>query len=202
MSGRIELVLGPMFRGKSAELMSGRIELVLGPMFSGKSTELMRRVRRAQLAKQRVLVLKYSGDTRYTDADLLQTHDAATFSAVPVTQLMSLFNERADDLAAAQVIAIDEGQFFRDLAEFCERMANAGCVVVVAALDSDFLRRPFVPVAEVLPLSERIDKLTAVCQTCGGEAAFSRRLVASSEIELIGGSESYSAACRRCHGSK
>jgi thymidine kinase len=179
--------------------MSGRIELVVGPMFSGKSTELMRRVRRAQLAGQQVVVLKYAGDTRYTDAAALQTHDAATLAARPVTHLMPLLSEMDDVLAEAQMVAIDEGQFLPDLAEFAERMANAGRTVVIAALDSDFQRRAFPVTAAVMPLAERIDKLSAVCLTCGGDAAFSRRLVADTEVELIGGAESYAAACRTCH---
>lgn len=180
--------------------MSGRIELVLGPMFSGKSTELMRRARRAHFAKRRVIVIKYAGDTRYTDAVVLQTHDAATLAATfSASTLMPLLSEHADTFAAAHMVAIDEGQFLPDLAEFAEKLANAGCVVVIAALDSDFMRRAFKPITDVLPLAERIDKLTAVCLTCGGEAAFNRRTVVSTAVELIGGAESYAAACRGCH---
>lgn len=99
---------------------------------------------------------------------------------------------------AYNVIAIDEGQFFPDLVEFAEKLANEGHVVIVAALDGTFQRKPFGSVLELIPLAEKVDKLSAVCIDCGKEAAFTRRTVESNEIELIGGEECYKPVCRKC----
>ena len=162
-------------------------------MFAGKSTELTRRIRRFKAAMQRCLVVKYANDVRYS-ADCMTTHDQTKTPATAVRRLAE-----ADALAAdADVIGIDEGQFYEDLAECCERWANAGKTVIVAALDGTFQRKAFNRILELIPLAEEVTKLNAVCSFCQNDAAFTTRLGDETELEVIGGAEKYVATCRSC----
>uniref|UniRef100_K3WL02 Thymidine kinase n=1 Tax=Globisporangium ultimum (strain ATCC 200006 / CBS 805.95 / DAOM BR144) TaxID=431595 RepID=K3WL02_GLOUD len=156
----------------------GHLQLIIGPMFSGKSTELIRRMRRFHHAKLQCLVIKYKNDTRYSD-EKLSTHDKLLFEAKPVERLA----EARAHVANADVIGIDEGQFFPDLVEFCLEAADAGKVVIVAALDGTFERKPFGSVCELIPAAEQVIKLNAVCTKCGHDAAFTRRIVADTSVE-------------------
>lgn len=175
-------------------MQSGRIELIVGPMFSGKSTELLRRIRRYTVANKKCIVIKYDKDTRYGSVDLLATHDRATIQAYPCSCL-----RQANALAeSAHVIGIDEAQFFPDIVAFCEEMANKGKIVIIAALDGTFKREAFGDILRLLPLAEHVTKLSAVCVHCHEDAAFTRRLGVETEIELIGGNEKYEAVCRVC----
>jgi thymidine kinase len=160
---------------------AGRIELILGPMFAGKTTELMRRVRRETHSKRSCFIIKYRADTRYSKS-CVSSHDKQMIEAtVAVAQLS---REQFD------CIAIDEGQFFPDLVEFASRAAAMGKTVVVSALDGEFRRQPFGRVCELIPHAEKVEKLTAVCMMChAADAYFSRRIVASEQQELIGGSD-------------
>lgn len=173
----------------------GQIQVIFGPMFSGKSTELMRRVRRFQVAQYNCLVVKYSKDTRYSDTGMA-THDKNTMEAVAAIRLSDV---RAAALAAS-VIGIDEGQFFPDTVEFCEEMANLGKTIVVAALDGTFQRKAFGNILNLVPLAESVVKLHAVCMQCYKEAAYTKRLGAEKEVEVIGGADKYQAVCRKCYG--
>lgn len=173
----------------------GHIELILGPMFAGKSTELLRRARRYGHAKQRVLLVKPACDTRY-GALRVSTHDMQSQDATPLETLAAVW-ERRDEF---DVLAVDEGQFFPDLAAECGRLADAGKVVVVSALSGTFERVPFPQVAALAPLCERADLLSAVCD-CGADAPFSRLLrrdgVGADSVK-IGGKGDYAAVCRAC----
>uniref|UniRef100_A0A6B2LGL3 Thymidine kinase n=1 Tax=Arcella intermedia TaxID=1963864 RepID=A0A6B2LGL3_9EUKA len=172
----------------------GSIQIIFGPMFSGKSTELLRRIRRYTVAKRKCLVLKYEHDTRYSK-DKMSTHDQIVWTAVPCTVL-----ETAKELSLEyDVIGIDEGQFFPDVVSFSEHMADLGKVVIVAALDGTFQRKPFGSILELVPLAEHVTKLTAVCVICQGDASFSKRLVDETQVELIGGEDKYIAVCRQCY---
>lgn len=162
-------------------------------MFSGKTSELLRRVRRYMYAKKQCVVIKYTNDTRY-DAECVTTHDKVSESAINATSLSDVDDEKTK---LADVIAVDEGQFFPDLVDFCEAWANQGKVVLVAALDSTFERKPFGNVLALVPLAEKIDKLSAVCK-CGKDAAFSKRMNKDTTLEVIGGTEMYRATCRGC----
>ncbi|KAI1886461.1 hypothetical protein AGOR_G00195990 [Albula goreensis] len=173
----------------------GQIQVIFGPMFSGKSTELMRRVRRFQIAQYQCLVIKYAKDIRYSDKGMA-THDKYTMAAVPATRLSDVFSLAVD----AAVIGIDEGQFFPDTVEFCEDMANRGKTVIVAALDGTFQRKPFGNILSLVPLAESVVKLNAVCMQCYKEAAYTKRLGDETEVEVIGGADKYHAACRACYG--
>ncbi|XP_068995782.1 thymidine kinase, cytosolic isoform X2 [Embiotoca jacksoni] len=164
-------------------------------MFSGKSTELMRRVRRFQVARYNCLVIKYAKDTRYSDVGMA-THDKNTMEAVAANSLVDV---RSAALQAG-VIGIDEGQFFPDTVEFCEEMANLGKTIIVAALDGTFQRKPFGNILNLVPLAESVVKLHAVCMQCYKEAAYTKRIGAEKEVEVIGGVDKYQAVCRKCYG--
>ncbi|XP_041839874.1 thymidine kinase, cytosolic [Melanotaenia boesemani] len=172
----------------------GQIQVIFGPMFSGKSTELMRRVRRFQIAQYNCLVVKYAKDTRYSDSGMA-THDKNTMAAVPANCLGDV---RSLALQAC-VIGIDEGQFFPDTVEFCEEMANLGKTVIVAALDGTFQRKPFGNILHLVPLAESVVKLHAVCMQCYKEAAYTKRIGTEKEVEVIGGADKYQAVCRKCY---
>ena len=173
---------------------SGSIELIIGPMFSGKTTELIRRIRRHSLAKQKCLVIKYAADNRYSDEEL-STHDLSKIPALKCRKL----EEAATRAANYDVIGVDEGQFYPDLLEFCEQQANSGKVVIVSALDGTFERKRFNHVVDLIPLAESVVKLTAVCTVCGGEASFSKRITSDTRVEIVGGADIYTAVCRKCY---
>jgi thymidine kinase len=181
----------------------GWVEVICGSMFSGKSEELMRRLRRAEIAGQAVLVVKPALDVRY-ELDRVSSHDGRSWKAYSVM--------RADEVLVlpgieeADVIAVDEAQFLDDdLPPVVQFLADRGKRVIVAGLDQDFRGLPFGPVAPVLAVAEFVDKLQAICSVCGAPASRTQRLVdgrpASEHDPLIkvGALESYQARCRRCH---
>ena len=170
------------------------ISLIMGPMFSGKTTELQRRLRRFEVARRRILTIKYEADTRYSQK--MSTHDRSEMAALPVSALADV---PASALEGIDVIGIDEGSFFPDIVSFCEAQANAGRDVIVASLDGDFQRKAFGDVVQLVPLAEEVTKLTAVCTGCAQPASFSRRLSAETAVEVIGGADKYIATCRKCY---
>ena len=172
----------------------GRLELIIGPMFAGKSTELIRRTRRYARTRKRCLVIKFKGDTRYS-VEQLSTHDSVMMDAEACTKLSQVDHL----LDAFDVVAIDEGQFFPDLLDFSDKVANLGKIVIVAALDADYLRKPFGDIIQLVPRAELITKLSAVCSRCVSDAHFTLRTVASTEQNLIGGAEMYEPVCRACY---
>uniref|UniRef100_A0A8C5EDH3 Thymidine kinase n=1 Tax=Gouania willdenowi TaxID=441366 RepID=A0A8C5EDH3_GOUWI len=159
------------------------------------STELMRRVRRFQIAQYKCLVIKYAKDTRYSGTGMA-THDRNTMEAIPASCLGEVRRLALD----ASVIGIDEGQFFPDTVEFCEEMANLGKIIIVAALDGTFQRKPFGNILSLVPMAESVVKLNAVCMQCYKEAAYTKRLGSEKEVEVIGGADKYQAVCRKCYG--
>jgi thymidine kinase len=175
--------------------MGGSIEVIVGGMFSGKSEELTRRVRRALIAKFRVQVFKPSIDDRYSETRVV-SHSGISVEAeaVPsVARMRSLIGGNT------QVVAVDEAQFFdKDLLDLLNELANAGVRVIVAALDMDYLGQPFGWSPHLMAMAEKVDKLRAVCMSCGGEASFSQRIVKGSGQVQVGGVESYQARCRKC----
>ncbi|KAE8739526.1 hypothetical protein FOCC_FOCC014982 [Frankliniella occidentalis] len=169
-------------------------KVIFGPMFSGKTTELIRRLKRYQIAKYRCLILRYARDVRYSTTGIA-THDKQELPAVSAEKL-STVRHFADDV---NVIGIDEGQFFPDCVDFAEEMANAGKIVIVAALDGDFQRIGFGDILRLIPLAESVVKLKAVCMACFSDASFTKRTSLEKELEIIGGEDKYMAVCRRCH---
>ncbi len=177
----------------------GRIEVITGGMFSGKSEELVRRLRRALIARQRVQAFRVAADTRGGEDDVLRTRDNRSLSAVTVTSSRDLREELS---RGVEVVGIDEAQFFdRGLVELVTELADLGVRVIVAGLDLDFRRRPFGPIPELMAIAEHVDKMHAVCMRCGGAAQYSLRIAAGEEQVLVGDVESYEARCRRCYGS-
>ena len=177
------------FSGMSTAV--GRIDLIVGPMFAGKTTLMLERVKREELARRKCVLMKYSRDTRYSQNNV-STHDLAMKAAIPCCELLP----HVDECKEYDVIGVDEGQFFPDIVEFAEELADCGKTVIVAALDGDFQRKPFGRVLELISKCETLTKLTAICTETHGEACYTQRTVASQDLELIGGADMYRAASR------
>ena len=176
--------------------MSGRLEVITGGMFSGKSEELVRRLRRALIARQKIQVFKPRTDTRHEDSQLV-TRDNRAVAAHSVASTREL-KEALEP--AVEVVGIDEAQFFdEDLVELVTELADRGVRVIVAGLDQDYLRQPFGPMPRILALAELVDKVHAVCVRCGGLAHYSQRTAGGSEQVQVGDTESYEARCRACY---
>jgi thymidine kinase len=174
---------------------SGWVEVVTGSMFSGKSEELIRRVRRAQIARQRVQLFKPRVDDRYAQDEIVSHSDMKMPSQTVATAREIL--ERLDD--RTEVVAVDEAQFFdASLVGIVEGLANRGLRVIVAGLDQDYTGRPFDPMPQLLAVAEYVDKMLAICMRCGAPANRSQRLVESRDVVVVGGAEQYEARCRRC----
>lgn len=173
----------------------GWIEVVCGPMFSGKSEELIRRLRRAKIARKRVQVFKPTLDDRYSLDEIVSHGDQRMKSTVVTTANEIL----AQTDGRTQVIGIDESNFFGpELADVATRLADSGKQVIVAGLDTDYLGRPFSPMPELLCLAESITKALAICMRCGNPAKHTQRLVESEDLIVVGASGMYEARCRRC----
>jgi len=174
---------------------TGWIEVICGPMFSGKTEELIRRLRLAQIAKQRVQIFKAAIDRRYND-EFITSHTDQKFICTPLENAGQILEHLRD---STRVIGVDEAQFFGDdLIEVCDKLANRGLRIVVSGLDQDYLGKPFGPMPKLLAIAESILKLKAVCMTCGGEATKSQRLISSSDQVVVGSGEAYEARCRSC----
>jgi thymidine kinase len=179
----------------------GWLEVICGPMFSGKSEEMIRRLRRAEIAGQRVVIFKPRIDDRFDVADVV-SHAGLRMRAVPVDCVAEVMS-RAD---GHEVVGIDEVQFFEaSIVGAALELAEGGLRVVAAGLDQDFRRLPFGPMPELLAHAEFVDKLQAVCHRCGGPATTTQRLVDglpapySGETVVVGAAEQYEARCRGCH---
>lgn len=172
----------------------GWIEVICGSMFSGKTEELIRRLRRAEFAKQRVEIFKPSVDTRYAAGEVV-SHDATSIRSTPVpgsSNLVLLAGE-------IDVVGIDEAQFFDDgLPSVCEQLANAGVRVIVAGLDMDFQGRPFGPMPHLMAIAEYVTKVHAICMHCGELATFSHRKSANEDLIQLGETDGYEPLCRTC----
>jgi thymidine kinase len=173
---------------------TGWIEVIVGCMFSGKTEELIRRLRRAEIARQKVAVFKPKIDVRFSTDHIVSHSDARLKSYV--VQTSKEIEELAQD---AQVIGIDEGQFFDiGIIEVANRLANAGKRVIVAGLDQDYRGMPFEPMPQMLAIAEYITKTLAICVVCGNPADRTQRTTESNERVLVGAKDSYEARCRKC----
>jgi thymidine kinase len=196
-------------RSAAAHERRGCIEVVCGSMFSGKTEELLRRIKRARLAKQRVLLFKPRIDNRYDDVKVV-SHEGLKAEATPVASSAELAamvdrigagsGPRADDdVDHPQVVGIDEAQFFDDgLIAVVERLANSGIRVICAGLDQDFRGQPFGPMPALMSIAEYVTKLHAVCTRCGAAACRSQRLIGMEGQLFVGGAADYEPRCRRC----
>lgn len=175
---------------------SGWIEVVCGPMFSGKTEELIRRVKLALIAKQRVQVFKPQVDDRYA-SEYIISHSEQKVVCTPVKKSSDILDIVRD---TTRIVGLDEAQFFdADIICVCEKLANRGIRVIVAGLDQDFLGKPFGKMPELMAVAESVLKFRAVCMACGGEATKTQRLIRSNEQIVVGSGEAYEARCRACH---
>ncbi len=181
---------------------AGWIEVICGSMFSGKTEELIRRVRRAQIAKQKVQVFKPGLDDRY-QLEKVSSHTGMHLDAIVVREAKEILQLVDPDTT---VVAIDEGQFFDwTIADVCNTLADQGRRVIIAGLDMDFRGEPFGPMPLLMAQAEKVDKLQAICVVCGAPASRTQRLIngkpASYDdpVILVGAEEVYEARCRHCH---
>jgi len=173
----------------------GWIEVICGSMFSGKTEELIRRLRRAQIARQRVQIFKPRIDERYSE-DHLVSHSEMRLKSEAVSSADEIL-QKID--WRAEVIGVDEAQFFdAKLVQVCNQLADLGKRVVVAGLDKDYLGKPFEPMPQLMAIAEYIEKTLAICMKCGNPANYTQRLVDSSDRVLVGATGTYEARCRRC----
>ncbi|MFP4365458.1 MAG: thymidine kinase [Bacteroidales bacterium] len=172
----------------------GWIEVIAGSMFSGKTEELIRRLKRAEIANQRVEIFKPKMDIRYSDEQVI-SHDASSILSTPVSTSGNILLLSSE----VDVVGIDEAQFFdRGLVEVCNSLANSGVRVIVAGLDMDFRGNPFGPIPAILATAEYVTKVHAICMKCGNLAQFSHRKDISEEIVLLGEQNVYEPLCRSC----
>lgn len=176
----------------------GRIEVICGSMFSGKTEELIRRLRRARIACQRVEIYKPAIDTRYAEEEVV-SHDRTALASTPVEAAAAILLLASE----AEVVGIDEAQFFDEgLVEVCTELANRGKRVIAAGLDMDFRGEPFGPMPALCAVAEEVTKVHAVCVRCGALAYVSHRLVSGERRVLLGEMQEYEPLCRSCYNKE
>ncbi|HMS66448.1 MAG TPA: thymidine kinase [Ignavibacteria bacterium] len=174
---------------------TGHIEVICGSMFSGKTEELIRRIRRAEIAKQRVKVFKPKIDNRYSEFEIV-SHNEQSYPSEVVTDAEEVLEKSFD----VEVIGIDEAQFFENnLVGICQQLADSGRRVIVAGLDQDYRSIPFEPMPQMLAIAEYITKTLAVCVVCGAPANRTQRITDNNEKILVGAMNHYEARCRLHH---
>ncbi len=175
---------------------TGTLEAICGCMFSGKTEELIRVLKRAVIAKQKVLVFKHASDIRYSQEELY-SHNGQKVASFLIENTNEIFLQNLENV---DVIGIDEAQFFSDdVVEHIEHLMEKGIRVVIAGLELDFRRRPFGCMPKLLAMANKVTKLTAICSQCSDEAHYSQRLINNEEIVLVGASECYEPRCRKHH---
>ena len=173
----------------------GRIEVICGSMFSGKTEELIRRMKRAQFAKQRVEIFKSSIDTRYSEENVV-SHDQNTIHSTPIDSSGNILLLASD----IDVVGIDEAQFLDDgLMDVCNQLANNGVRVIVAGLDMDYKGVPFGPIPALCAVADEVTKVHAICVKCGALAYVSHRLIADDHRVMLGEQQEYEPLCRECY---
>lgn len=173
---------------------TGRIEVICGSMFSGKTEELIRRMKRAQLARQKVEIFKPAIDTRYSEEDVV-SHDGLSIGSTPVDNSSSILLLGSD----CDVIGIDEAQFFDDnIVDVCNKLAHKGVRIIVAGLDMDFRGVPFGPMPALCAVADDVTKVHAICMRCGAQAYVSHRKIDNDKRVLLGEVNEYEPLCRSC----
>lgn len=174
---------------------TGWIEVICGSMFSGKTEELIRRIRRANIARQRVILFKPEIDNRYAES-LVVSHNQQKIEAEVARNTHDIIEKSR----GYEVVGIDEAQFFGlSLVETCQSLADEGKRVIVSGLDQDYQGKPFEPIPQLLAIAEYITKNLAICMRCGNPANRNQRLSQHTQRVMLGGHDSYEARCRRCH---
>jgi thymidine kinase len=192
--GRKYAILSDSYRGKSnMNERRGWIEVVVGGMFSGKTEELIRRLRRAELARQRVQVFKPLIDDRYSK-DQVCSHNQNTFHSKPIGSAAEIWTHLKD---STQVVGIDEGQFFdQGLVDVVQALAERGLRVIIAGLDTDWQAKPFEPMPTLMAIAENVTKQHAVCVVCGSAASRTQRTANVDAQIAVGAADMYEARCR------
>ncbi|HEY6435477.1 MAG TPA: thymidine kinase [Ignavibacteriaceae bacterium] len=174
---------------------TGWIEVITGCMFSGKTEELIRRLRRAQIAKQKVKIFKPIIDSRYSNNSIV-SHNEQYLPSILIEDIVEVLDHAND----AQVIGIDEAQFFNEgIVHICNLLASRGKRIIVAGLDQDYTGKPFDPIPQLLASAEYITKQHAICVVCGNPADKTQRKTSESERVIVGAADIYEARCRKCH---
>ena len=175
---------------------SGSVEVICGSMFSGKTEELIRRMKRAQFAKQKIIIYKPAIDVRYSVKEVV-SHDAHKIPSTPINDAKLMLKAIEDKV---EVVGIDEAQFFdSSLLEVVTELANNGIRVIAAGLDTDFLGKPFGPIPALMAIAEDVQKVHAICVKCGSPAQHSHRLSRSSQLVVLGEKDIYEPLCRHCY---
>ena len=176
---------------------AGSVEVICGSMFSGKTEELIRRLKRAQFAKQKVEIYKPCIDVRYSE-DQVVSHDSHSIPSTPIDSPASMLLLSSD----VEVVGIDEAQFFDDtLVDVVQTLANRGIRVIIAGLDTDFLGQPFGPMPALMAIAEDIQKVHAICVKCGSPANHSHRLVKNDALVVLGEKDECEPLCRHCYNA-
>ncbi|NND95330.1 MAG: thymidine kinase [Flavobacteriales bacterium] len=180
------------------EPKKGWIEVICGSMFSGKTEELIRRLRRSQIAGQKVEIFKPKMDTRYAKVEVV-SHDKNSIPSLPVDSSTDILLK----VKEFDVVGVDEAQFFDEkLPDVCDAMANQGIRVIVAGLDMDFAGQPFGPMPELMARAEYVTKVHAICMNCGRSAVYSYRKTDQDELVVLGEEENYAPLCRSCYNAQ
>jgi len=175
---------------------TGWIEVVCGPMFSGKTSELIRRIERCAYARQEIEIFKPKLDTRYSDVEIV-SHSKMSLTAQPVSSAKEILEYSN---STSEVVGIDEAQFFDEtLVPVVQELATQGKRVIIAGLDQDFRGVPFEPMPQLMAIAEFVTKSSAVCLVCGNPASRTQRMVKTRDQVVLGADESYEARCRKCH---
>jgi thymidine kinase len=175
---------------------TGWIEVICGSMFSGKTEELIKRIRRAEYARQKIMVFKPIIDNRY-DHENIVSHSQMQAPSIPISDASEIYEHLTEDV---QIVAVDEAQFFDEsLIGICNDLADRGIRVIVAGLDQDYKGNPFGCMPQLLAIAEYVTKNLAICLKCGNPANRTQRTIHSSEQILVGSTDSYEARCRNCH---
>ena len=173
----------------------GRIEVICGSMFSGKTEELIRRLKRAQFARQRVEIYKPAIDTRYSEEDVV-SHDSNSIASTPIESSASILLFSSD----IDVVGIDEAQFFdKGIVDVCNKLADSGTRVIIAGLDMDYKGIPFGPMPDLCAIADEVSKVHAICVRCGQLAYISHRIIKNDKRVFLGEKEEYEPLCRKCY---
>lgn len=176
---------------------AGSIEVICGSMFSGKTEELIRRLKRAQFAKQKVEIYKPCIDIRYSEEEVV-SHEGHSIMSTPIDSPASMLLLSSD----VEVVGIDEAQFFDDtIVEVVQTLADRGVRVIIAGLDTDFMGKPFGPMPALMAVAEDIQKVHAICVKCGSPANHSHRLTSNDKLVVLGEKDVYEPLCRHCYNA-
>ena len=177
--------------------MVGKIEVIVGPMFAWKTSALIQRLQKFNFAKKKYVVFKNFLDKRYS-TDSISSHDGAKVACHPIQNAEEIITKYKSEIDNADIVAIDEVQFFGDnIVDIIRNLANKGKHVIVVGLDMDFTSKPFGPIGNILAIADKVEKMKAICTVCGEDAMFSKRLKHGTETILVGGDETYEPRCRK-----